>query len=185
VFTTSRLAIEPLAVAHAEELHAALDHPEVHRYLPNPEVTTVAALRTRLEQLAATPPPDGERWWNFAVRLRADRTVIGRLEATTYDAWGEIAYVFGPRWWGRGLASEATRWLIAHLADHGADHRSAANHDNHHRCGLGIAELWAATHPDNTASQRLLLRLGFAAVDTLSRPLASFDPGDTVFVRRG
>ena len=52
VFTTSRLAIEPLAVAHADELHAALDHPDVHRYLPNPEVTTVAALRTRLEQLA-------------------------------------------------------------------------------------------------------------------------------------
>ena len=167
VFTTSRLAIEPLAVAHADELHAALDHPDVHRYLPNPEVTTVAALRTRLEQLAATPPPDGERWWNFAVRLRADRTVIGRLEATTYDTWGEIAYVFGPRWWGRGLASEATRWLIAHLGDH------------------GIGELWAATHPANAASQRLLLRLGFAAVDAPGRPLASFDPGDTVFVRRG
>jgi RimJ/RimL family protein N-acetyltransferase len=165
VFTTSRLAIEPLAVAHADELHAALDHPDVHRFLPRPEVTTIAALRERLEQLTATAPPDGERWWNFAVRLLADRTVIGRLEATTYGSWGEIAYVFSPRSWGLGLASEATRWLIAPLAD------------------AGIAELWAATHPANAASQRLLLRLGFRAAP-LARGLASFDPGDATFAWR-
>jgi RimJ/RimL family protein N-acetyltransferase len=91
--------------------------------------------------------------------------VIGRLEATTYGDWGEIAYVFGPRWWRQGLASEATAWLVRHLADRGA------------------AELWAAVHPGNTASQRLLARLGFHRA-TPARPLASFDPGDEAFVRR-
>jgi RimJ/RimL family protein N-acetyltransferase len=164
LFATTRLAIEPLAVDHAAGLHAALDVPAVNCFLPQPDVTTLAALRVRVAALAATSPPDGERWWNFAVRTRADGAIIGRLEATTYDAWGEIAYVFGPRWWGRGLASEAVRWLLAHLAS------------------LGFAELWAAVHPDNMASRRLLLRLGFAAVDEPRRPLASFDPGDAVFV---
>jgi len=165
VFTTSRLAIEPLGLAHAGALHAALDHPDVHRFLPAPDVTSVDALRERIARLAATPPPAGERWWNFAVRQHDDGAVIGRLEATTYGAWGEIAYVFGPRWWGRGLATEATAWLVGHLADH------------------GCAELWAAVHPANAASQRLLLRLGFTAADRPGRPLGSFDPGDAVFRR--
>jgi RimJ/RimL family protein N-acetyltransferase len=156
-------------VEHAADLHAALDHRDVHRYLPAPDVTTLEALRARIERLASgpSPAPDGERWWNFAVRLRTERTVIGRLEATTYGDWGEIAYVFDPHWWGQGLASEATAWLAHHLADHGA------------------AELWAAVHPDNAASQRLLLRLGFTPADPPARPLASFDRGDRAFVRRG
>ena len=154
-------------MAHAAGLHAALDHPDVHRFLPAPDVTTVDALRARIERLTAdpSPAPAGERWWNFAVRLRADRTVIGRLEATTYGDWGEIAYVLGPTWWRQGLASEATMWLVRHLADH------------------GVVELWAAVHPANTASQRLLARLGFHRVPA-ARPLASFDPGDDTFVRR-
>src|SRR5262249_15117189 len=95
-FTTPRLAIEALSVSHAAGLHAALDHPDVHRFLPAPDVTTLDVLRARIERLAAHPSPAGERWWNFAVRLRADRALIGRLEATTYGDWGEIAYVFGP-----------------------------------------------------------------------------------------
>jgi RimJ/RimL family protein N-acetyltransferase len=165
-FTTARLAIEPLSLDHAAGLHAALDHADVHRFLRAPDVTTLDALRARIERLAAAPPPAGERWWNFAVRLRADRSVIGRLEATTCGDWGEIAYVFGPRWWGQGLASEATAWLVRQLADHGAP------------------ELWAAVHPGNTASQRLLARLGFQHAAP-ARPLASFDPGDDAFVRRG
>jgi len=165
-FATERLAIEPLAPVHAAGLFAALADPAVHRYLPQPEATTLEALRERIERLATSAPPAGERWWNFAVLLRAEPTIIGRLEATTYGDWGEVAYVFGPRWWGTGLASEATRWLVEHLAAH------------------GVAELWAAVHPANLRSQRLLQRVGFAATDAPERPLASFDAGDAVFVRR-
>ena len=172
MFATERVAIEPLAAAHAEGLHAALDHPDVERFLHGPHIATLDAMRARIAHLLAGPPAADTRarWWNFAVRLRADRTVIGQLEATTYPgAWGEIAYVFGPRWWGQGLASEATAWLVRHLA------------------GLGVGELWAAVHPANAASQRLLLRLGFARTDARTdartRALASFDAGDLTFVR--
>ena len=165
-FATDRLAIEPLAPGHADGLFAALADPAVHRYLPQPEATTLEAVRARIEHLVAAEPDPGERWWNFAVLLRTERTVIGRLEATTYGDWGEIAYVFGPRWWGAGLASEATRWLVEHLAAH------------------GVAEQWAAVHPANLPSQRLLARIGFSRVERPARPLASFDAGDLVFVGR-
>jgi RimJ/RimL family protein N-acetyltransferase len=166
VFATARLAIEPLVLAHAAQLHAAIDHPEVGRFLGGRAVTGLAALHTRIARIAAGSPHAGERWWNFAVLLRADRTIIGQLEATSYGDWGEIAYLFGPRWWGHGFASEATQWLVRHLA------------------AAGSRELWAAVHPDNERSKRLLARVGFVAVASPARPLASFDPGDAVFVRR-
>jgi RimJ/RimL family protein N-acetyltransferase len=167
MFATERLLMEPLALVHAAGLHAALDHPDVGRFLRGPDVTTPDALRARIERLASAPPTaPAERWWNFAVRLRADRMIIGRLEATTYGVWGEIAYVFGPRWWGLGLASEATRWLLHHLADQ------------------GITELWAAVHPANAPSKRMLARIGFTPAGTPTRALASFDPGDDTFVWR-
>jgi RimJ/RimL family protein N-acetyltransferase len=167
-FATARLVLEPLADSHAAGLHAALDDPAVSRFLLHPEVTTLEALRARIAELVAGPPSSrpGERWWNFAVMMGAERTIIGRVEATTYGDWGEIAYVFGPRWWGHGLATEATRWLIDHLG------------------AQGVVELWAAVHPANEPSRRLCARLGFLPVDQPARPIASFDPGDSVFVRR-
>jgi len=165
--TTARLVIEPLAPAHAAGLQAALDHPDVGRFLGAPDVTTLDALHARIERVTVGPPPSRpcERWWNFAVRLAADRTIIGRIEATTYGTWGEIGYVFGPRWWGQGLAGEATAWLIDQLAAH------------------GVTELWAAVQPANHPSSRLLARMGFAPAAP-ARDLASFAPGDAVFVRR-
>jgi RimJ/RimL family protein N-acetyltransferase len=165
-FATARLAIEPLVPAHAAAFHAALDHPDVWQFINGPGVTTVLAQRARIERLSQGCPRPGERWWNFAVVLRADHTLIGHLQATTYGDWGEIAYMFGPRWWGHGLCSEATAWLLDHLAAH------------------QIGELWAAVHPANARSQRLLIRNGFTAVDDPARSLSSFDPGDLVFVRQ-
>ncbi len=109
--TTARLAIEPLVPAHAAAFHAALDHPEVWQFVNGPDVTTISAQHARIVRLADGCPRPGERWWNFAVSLRDDGTMIGHLQATTYGTWGEIAYMFGPRWWGQGLCSEATAWL--------------------------------------------------------------------------
>jgi RimJ/RimL family protein N-acetyltransferase len=73
--------------------------------------------------------------------------------------------VFGPRWWGHGYATEATNWLIRELA------------------GQGIAALWAAVHPANAASKSLLARTGFLATGEPRHGMASFDPGDDVYVR--
>ena len=39
------MKLEPLAAHHAEQLFAALSDPDVHRYLTQPDVTTLEALR--------------------------------------------------------------------------------------------------------------------------------------------
>jgi RimJ/RimL family protein N-acetyltransferase len=135
---TDRLVLEPLSHRHAAGLVAALGHPEVHRYLGAPDVTTVEALHARIDRVARAPA--GESWINFAILRADDGAIVGRLEATSYGDWAEIAYLVGPAYQRRGYAVEATRWLIAQLAS------------------AGVREVWAAVHPDNAASCAVLAR---------------------------
>jgi len=173
IIETERLTIEALDVGHAAGLFAALDDERVGRFIGGPDVTSVEAVIARIERVDAGPGPEwDEEWLNWAVLL--DGVVIGRIEATLRHGVGrpgvaEIAYVFGPAWWGRGFATEATAWMIDHLA---------SNH--------GATQWWATVDPSNTASINLLERLGFATTELPEFGLESFDEGDVVFVlRRG
>ena len=61
--------------------------------------------------------------------------------------------------------AEATRWLIDFARSQ------------------GTADLWAAVHPLNVRSIRLLERLGFVEQPVPpTRPLGSYDEGDVVFL---
>lgn len=168
---TERLRIEPLDLVHAPGLFAALDDERVGTFIGGPDVTTLERLRERIVALRQGPSADsGQEWLNWAVALAPDGPIVGRLEATRHapggHSVGEIAYVFGPAWWGRGFATEATRWLVDHL------HRDR-----------GITELWATVAPGNTSSSGLLERLGFTRAEPIDG-LLSYDDGDLVFVHR-
>lgn len=163
--STERLTIEALTLEHAADLFHALRDDRVGRYIGGPDVTTLEALQDRITHLGAGPPTGrDEVWLNFAVLL--DGRVIGRIEATLHSGVAEIAYVFGPAWWGHGYATEATWWLVQHLAER------------------GVAVVWAAVAPDNGASVRLLGRLGFVPTRPPASPqLLSYDDGDLVLLR--
>ena len=81
---------------------------------------------------------------------------------------GEIAYLLGEQWWGKGLAFEAMLWFQAYLD-----------------ATVPTTEWWATTHPENRRSVRLLNRLGYVQkTDPNDRPMIqSYDPGDLCFVR--
>lgn len=163
------LRYEPLSAAHAPELFPVLSPEIVWAHIEGSEERTLEEMGARYARVARGPAGSpGERWVNFALRL-GDGALCGRVEATVHDAggaapWAEIAYLLGPAYWGRGLASEAVAWLMAHLRE-----------------AHGVRELWAAVRPDNARSCRLLLRLGFRAAPRGVRPLASEDPGDLLF----
>jgi RimJ/RimL family protein N-acetyltransferase len=143
VIFTERLTIEPLALRHARELFDALNDELVGRFLDGPDVTTLEALEQKIIRVTSEAPPErNEEWRNFAVLLNG--RVIGRLEATLHRSVAEVAYVFGPAWWGHGYATEATAWLLRYIRE------------------AGMSEAWATIAPANTASDRLLARLGFA-----------------------
>jgi hypothetical protein len=191
---SARLRYEPLRAGDAVDWFVALGGDDLEasemigRYIGGPDVTSVDALEHRIGQLLAGAPVEwDETWINLLVWLDdgpgdAGRC-IGRVEATVHprvatpaeigeDArWAEVAYLIGRRWWGHGYGLEAAGWLIDRLVE------------------LGIDELWAAIHPDNAASVRLVERLGFepVVVDAEHPPprrLGSYDEGDLLF-RRG
>lgn len=163
---TERLLIAPLESSWAPALFAALDHPDVGRFIGGPDVTTLEALETRIRRVVAGPPVDrsAERWLNFVVSRRSDGHVLGRLEATVHGDWAEFALVFGPSYWGRGHATEAARWLVDHLMR-----------------TTGAREVLASVDPHNVRSIRLLERLGFAARPESDRVPSSFTHGDLIY----
>ena len=164
---SERLRYEPLDHSHAEGLLAALDDESVGRYINGPDVTTLEALETRIQFLAAGHSPSNpeEQWVNVVVLRRDDDVVLGRVEATVLDERAEIAYLFGPSFWGQGYATEATRWLIDHL-----------------RARFDVQQIWASIHHENVASQRLVERVGLRRVPPPTSALMSYDDGDVVFL---
>ncbi|WP_052050245.1 GNAT family N-acetyltransferase [Leptolyngbya sp. KIOST-1] len=168
---SQHLLFEPLTAAHAEELWPILATPAVLAWIePQGNLPTLADLRAEYAARANGPVPSSlsqERWFNVAIRLKQPPSpAIGRLEATAYDGWGEVAYLLGEAWWGKGLAFEAMLWWHNYLAT-----------------AAPGTEWWAAVHPMNWRSIRLLERLGYRPVEEGDRPqLQSYDPGDRCFV---
>jgi RimJ/RimL family protein N-acetyltransferase len=164
----ARLLIEPLRADHLSELAACLRHPQVYEHiggLPSRE----DFVRDRERALRGPgPTAPNEHWLNFLVRDGATHEMLGRLEATLHDSIAEVAFLLGPKHWGKGHASEALAWL----------HREIQN--TH-----AVGSFWATTLPANTRCQALLLRSGYRQVQAEAPLLYSYDPGDLVFHLRG
>ena len=158
---TRRLVVRRFRASDGAGLHAYLSRPEAVRFEPYDPVP-----RERCEQLAAERASDPDFW---AVCLPSG-VLVGNLYLHRHSPtdWGhyELGYVFHPDHWGNGYATEAASAIItACFADWGG-HRVAA------QC-----------NPENTASWRLLERLGFRREGHLVRNVsfAADAAGDPVW----
>ena len=159
------LSLEPLTVAHAEEMFAPLSAPALYDYTPGAPPASVAALRERYLNLERGTSADGrQQWLNWIIRLAAGRCA-GFVQATIYPTrTGDFAFVLAPEYWGRGVAFEACQAAIPYIADE-----------------LRVTELFATVDPKNTRSIRLLTRLGFSEVAPVLYPHGEAEPNDRVF----
>jgi RimJ/RimL family protein N-acetyltransferase len=169
---SQNLHFELLTAAHADDLFPILITPSILSFIdPTGDPPTINELRTdyttRMNGPVVSTNPH-EQWFNMAIRLKdSPYPVIGRLEATGYGEWGELAYLLGEAWWGKGLAFEAMLWWHDYLA-----------------AAVPETIWWATVHPSNQRSIRLLKRLGYEQVAAIDSPkLYSYDPGDYCFVR--
>ncbi|GHE42494.1 acetyltransferase [Streptomyces longispororuber] len=117
---TARLLLEPLRLAHAEEMAVVLSDPALYAFTGgSPE--DAAALRARYARVLAGAPEPGVSWCNWVLRLRSDGRLAGYVQATVVPGnapgagTAEVAWVVGRPWQGRGLAAEAARALVADL----------------------------------------------------------------------
>jgi RimJ/RimL family protein N-acetyltransferase len=168
---SKNLHFEPLTAAHADDLFPILATPSVLAFI-NPtgkppileEFRAEYAVRASGSVKLITP---AETWFNMAIHLKADSSkAIGRLEATRYGEWGEVAYLLSEAWWGKGLAFEAICWWHDYL-----------------EAVVPRIQWWATVHPANQRSIRFLTRLRYKEVDWSGQPqLQSYDSGDRCFV---
>jgi RimJ/RimL family protein N-acetyltransferase len=173
---TDRLKYEPLTLDHASLLCEALTDPIVYAHILGDFPNSLDALTKRFEATLRGPKPEwkNETWINYAIVEKATGIGVGRLEATIIQpdhvtdstfTRAEVAYLLGPKFWGKGYGFEALGWLIDQL----------------HK--MNIPVIYATVHPNNSPSIRLLKRFEFTELTQGWPMLTSYDEGDRVFCK--
>ena len=133
----------------------AEDFAAVHAYASDPLVTrwtswgpnSEAETRAFLDAVVGEPAEQPRTSYSLAIIDRATGTLFGGcglyLRRGLYREY-EMGYVLHRDWWGRGLASEAARALLAFGFGELRAHR-----------------IYAQVDPENEASGRVVARLGF------------------------
>jgi ribosomal-protein-alanine N-acetyltransferase len=112
---TRRLILRDVRASDFDDIHEYATDPEVIRYMfwgPNTPAVTRKVLDGWLKEQQRWP----RRSVSMAAEHRADGKMIGAVRLWVTDAkagTGELGYSFNSRYWGRGLATEAARALIA------------------------------------------------------------------------
>jgi [ribosomal protein S5]-alanine N-acetyltransferase len=160
--------MEARSIAHAAELFEVLRDPQLYEFLDEAPLKSVQELAEKLARSEGRRSPDGkELWLNWVVRVESG-ALAGFVQATVEENGDtNIAYVFGKRFHGQGLASAAVRRMIEMVV---ADHHAST--------------LFIVAEAANLPSVRLAERLGFvrAPSDVASRRKAG--PHEVVFWSR-
>ncbi|MDE2991002.1 MAG: GNAT family N-acetyltransferase [Chloroflexota bacterium] len=159
---SKRLALVPMTVKDAAELHALLWCPNADAGTDDGPAASVQDIQARIRRWAPRRSPDGaEIWLNWTLRLKHGQTAVGRMQATVTETRADMAWVIGPRFRNQGYATEAARCIAAWLMKF-----------------FKVGEVRAEIHPDNTASQRVAAKVG------MRRTGERTDDGDEVWTCR-
>lgn len=159
------LRLEPLVVAHAEEMYAVLSDPSLYRHLDYPPPPSLEHLRDVYARVEGRLSPDGtQRWLNWVVRP-SGAAAVGYVQLTVEAQAAWVGFVFSSRHWGRGNASQATRAMMEHAA-----------------AAYGVTRFLATVEVDNERSIRLLGRLGFRSATPQERDGHDLTATERLFV---
>lgn len=142
--TTERLVLRRAREEDLAALHRVLSDTQAMRYWSSLPHTSLEETREWLGNMISSDPAVSD---DYLIEL--DGEVIGKAGCYRLP---DIGYIIHPEHWGRGLASEALRAIIPSIF---------ARHP--------IPAITADIDPRNTASLRLLERLGFAVTGRGSR----------------
>jgi ribosomal-protein-alanine N-acetyltransferase len=145
VLFTERLVLRALRLTDAEELLKLRSDQQVNRYLDRPATTTLAEAEAFIKKIAGLVSNNEGIYW--AICLNTDPTLIGTLcywNFNTEQEMADMGYELLPAYQGMGLMQGA----IAAVIDYGFT-------------AMQLKMIAALTHPDNTASSKILIKNGF------------------------
>lgn len=144
---TERLILRPIAPSDAAAMHVYKSDPDAVRYVPYAPLER-ADIEQRIAMIWSNTRfiQEGDAV-SLAVEERATGALVGDVVLfwrSEKDRSGEVGYIFDPRAGGRGYATETVGALLALGFD-----------------GLGLHRITARIDERNTASARVVERLGF------------------------
>lgn len=142
---TKRLLLRPFELADAEDVLAFGSHPEVCRYTCDDDSIKTVDDARRIITDVWHADYETHGYGRFAVVDKQTGRVFGfsGLKYLTDLEETDIGYRFLPEYWGKGIATEAGRVVM----DYGRDE-------------LGLKNIIGMVVPENTASHRVLEKLG-------------------------
>lgn len=146
MITTERLILRRARIDDLDDLHRIFSHPQAMRYWDSLPYENIEQTERLLTAMVAASPDESD---DFI--LEHEGQAIGKA-----GCWrlGEIGFILHPDYWGRGLAHEALNAVIPHNFQ-----------------TLAVDRLAADVDPRNTASLKLLSRLGFREVGRSSHTI--------------
>jgi ribosomal-protein-alanine N-acetyltransferase len=109
IITTSRLVLRPYRDTDLEEVLRYATDPQWAQFLPVPQPYERAHGVAFLTQQVAVDRTSSPSW-----AITADGLVIGGVDVSIYHTQrrASIGYSLSPKWWGRGLATEAAQAVV-------------------------------------------------------------------------
>jgi len=147
---TGRLSLRGIRAEDIDFIYEGLSDPRVTAYYAV-AFPTLEATREQMDWYAEIWRQRSGLWWS--IRRRESGELVGAVGFNNYEAGNrraEIGYWLLPQFWGRGYASEALEVVIRAAFDE-----------------LRLHRIEAYVEQGNTASGRLLDRLGFTHEGTL------------------
>jgi ribosomal-protein-alanine N-acetyltransferase len=144
LIATKRLSMRPFRLEDAVVAYTWFGGPIVMKYTPTGPDGSVEKTRERLAGYETHQLRHGFSKWLMVERASGQPIGDSGLIVLEGQGWIDLGFRFGRPYWGRGFATEAgAAWLSAAFDDYRLD------------------ELGAFVHPENTASLRVLEKLGF------------------------
>lgn len=145
VLETERLSLRHFEKGDAAFLLEIMNHPDYHAYIGDRQLRCVRDAEVYIEDKMI--PPYRELGFGFwMMRLGETGEPVGFAGVIKRDALddADVGYAVHEKFYGKGLAQEATRGVL-----------------NYAKETLGFSRVSAITNPDNTASINVLMKCGF------------------------
>jgi ribosomal-protein-alanine N-acetyltransferase len=149
--TTARCVLRPIAAGDAEQLHAVWTSPGVRRFLWDGEIIAIEQTRAAIEK--SQRMFDGRASGLWGARPAASPDLIGFCGLWPFREPPDLELLYGiaEPFWGQGYATEVAQAMMTYCFE-----------------SLDMPVIRASTDVANTASIRVLEKLGFAFVRRLT-----------------
>jgi len=141
--TTQHLTLRPLTLDDLPALFRVFGGEDMLKYFPNPNPPTIERVQKMIENQTQHWEEHGLGWWAVVPNGETEPAGWNGLQYLPETNETEVGYMLSRKFWGKGYSTEGAR----------AGLEFGFN-------TLGLDQIVGLAHPENLASQNVLLKCG-------------------------